>query len=79
MRPGEVGGPDAQVCFDLANVLRELGQKREAMERYLQAVEIDKDFGYAWNNLGIVLCELGRKEAASTAFRRGSGRDSTCV
>ena len=71
----QVGGPDAQVCFDLANVLRELGQKREAMERYLQAVEVEKDFGDAWNNLGLVLCDLGRREAACTAFRRALAAD----
>jgi tetratricopeptide (TPR) repeat protein len=66
----QLGGPDAQVCFDLANVLRELGQKRQAMERYLQAVEVDRNFADAWNNLGILLCEMGRREAACTAFRR---------
>ena len=66
----QLGGPDAQVCFDLANVLAAQGQKREAMERYLQAVEVDRDFGDAWNNLGVLLCAIGRREAACTAFRR---------
>ena len=60
------GGPDAEVCFDLANVLRGLGERQQAMERYLQAVEIDSKFSDAWNNLGLCLAELEKPQEACT-------------
>ena len=66
----QVGGPDAQVCFDLAHVLAAAGQHQAAIERYLQAVELNRDFAGAWNNLGVLLAEMKRPHAACTAFRR---------
>jgi tetratricopeptide (TPR) repeat protein len=65
-----LGGPDAQVCFDLANVLHQLGHRQQAMERYHQVLEIDPRHADAWNNLGLVLSELDRPEEAVSAFRR---------
>lgn len=64
-----IGGPDADVCFNLANVLHALGRKEQAAERYRQAVEIDREFVEAWNNLGNVLAELGQREEAVVAYR----------
>lgn len=69
------GGPDATICFDLANVLRLLGEPQQAMERYLQAVEIDPKFSDAWSNLGLCLSELGKPEEACSAFRRAVDAD----
>ena len=66
----QVGGPDAQVCFDLAHVLAAAGQHQAAIERYMQAVELNRDFADAWNNLGVLLAEMKRPYAACTAFRR---------
>jgi tetratricopeptide (TPR) repeat protein len=63
-----VGGPSAQICFDLAGVLSALGQKYQALERYLQVVEIDPQHSDGWNNLGVTLCELNRHEEAVAAF-----------
>ena len=65
-----VGGPDAQICFDLAHVLNELGEKERAAERYQQVIELDPTRADAWNNLGILLLELGHQDAALDAFRR---------
>jgi tetratricopeptide (TPR) repeat protein len=62
-------GPDAQLCFNLANVLNAQGQKQSAIERFRQAVEIDPSFADAWNNLGIALCEIEQLEEACAAFR----------
>jgi DNA-binding transcriptional MerR regulator len=65
-----LGGPDADLCFDLANVLHQLGHRQQALERYHQVLEIDPKHIDAWNNLGLVLCELDRPEEACSAFRR---------
>jgi TPR repeat len=37
-----------------------------AVERYYQAVELDRADVDAWNNLGVVLAELGRTSEATT-------------
>ena len=47
-----------------------MGQKELAAERYSQAAETDGSFAEAWNNLGVVLVELGKPEEAVTAFER---------
>jgi tetratricopeptide (TPR) repeat protein len=65
-----VGGPDADTCFNLANVLYGNGAKQEASERYWQAVELKQDYAEAWNNLGVVLGDLEHHEDAEGAFRK---------
>src|SRR5262249_2831787 len=52
------GGPDAITCFNLGNVLFQMGHKEQAAERLQQAVEIDPRIAEAWNNLGNVLSDL---------------------
>src|SRR5262249_12429586 len=56
--------------FDLASVLTKLGRLPQAIERYLQAVELDPDYTDAWNNLGILQADTGDLDAACHAFRR---------
>lgn len=70
-----LGGPDAEICFDLANVLRAQGKRPQAVERYLQAVEIDPHYADAWNNLGTTLADLMRPEDACSAFRKAVASD----
>jgi DNA-binding transcriptional MerR regulator len=70
-----IGGPSAVTCFNLANVLRALGHKSQALERYSQAVEVEPDFADAWNNLGTLLAEMGRADDACAAFRRALAAD----
>jgi DNA-binding transcriptional MerR regulator len=65
-----LGGPDAQVCFNLANVLYALGQYEGAAERFRQSVEINHGFAEAWNNLGTVLTELDQHDEAIAAYRK---------
>jgi tetratricopeptide (TPR) repeat protein len=65
-----VGGPDAEACFNLGNVLYALGQQAQAAERFHQAVEIEPDSVGAWNNLGSVLADLGQCEDAVGALRQ---------
>jgi tetratricopeptide (TPR) repeat protein len=64
------GGPQAQICFDLAHALAAQGKHEQAVERYQQAIEIDPNLADAYNNLGISLCELERREEAVEAFLR---------
>jgi tetratricopeptide (TPR) repeat protein len=70
-----LAGPEAQVCFSLANVLAALDRKESAIERYRQSVEMDPRFGDAWNNLGALLAETSRVEEACDAFRKALAID----
>lgn len=63
------GGPTPDLCFNLANVLGELGKLESALERLQQTVELDPGHVQAWNNLGIVLAELNQPAEAAHALR----------
>jgi hypothetical protein len=65
-----IGGPQAEVAFNLGNVLYAQRRTGEAVQRYLQAVELQASFAAAWNNLGNALADLGRHAAAIDAYRR---------
>ncbi len=62
------GGPTAEVCFILAELLYRLGDLPAARERYYMAVELDEDFVEARANLGCVLAESGQLELAAAAL-----------
>ncbi len=62
------GGPKAEICFLLAEVLYRMGDVAGARERYYAAVELDEDLIEARNNLGCVLMEIGETELATAAF-----------
>ena len=62
------GGPNAEVCFMLAELLYQLGDLPAARERYYMAVELDEDYVEARANLGCVLAETGERELAVAAF-----------
>jgi tetratricopeptide (TPR) repeat protein len=64
------GGPQALLCFNLANVLYARGDKTAAAERFAQAVELDPNFAEGWNNLGIALSALEQKSEAVEAFQQ---------
>lgn len=70
-----LGGPDAQLCFNLGNVLAKRGQPARAAERFWQAVELQPDYSEAWNNLGLVLVELGELPEAVRAYREALKSD----
>jgi tetratricopeptide (TPR) repeat protein len=63
-------GPDAVVCFNLANSLYAAGQPEAAAQHYRQVVELDPQSAEAWNNLGNVLAELGDYRRAVAALQR---------
>lgn len=63
-------GPDADVCFNLANVLSRMGQSQAAIERLHQAVTLDGQHVDAWNNLGNLLAKAERWKESCAAYRR---------
>lgn len=63
------GGPSAEVCFQLADVLYRMGDLSAARERYYMAVELDENFVEARCNLGCLLAETGERELALAAFQ----------
>lgn len=62
------GGPVAEVCFELAEILYRLDDLAGARERYFMAIELDENYVEARANLGCVLVELGQHELAAAAF-----------
>ena len=61
-------GPQADVHFQLAELLYRQGEIQAARERYFSAIELDPDFVEARANLGCVLVETGKLELAIAAF-----------
>lgn len=62
-------GPNADVCFQLAEVLYRQADLGGARERYYTAVELDPCMVEARANLGCVLSEQGHTEAAIVEFQ----------
>jgi len=63
------GGPDSELCFQIAEILYRLGDLSGARERYYMAMELDEDYVEARANLGCVLAETGEPDMAIAAFR----------
>lgn len=62
------GGPRAEVCFQLAELLYRMGDLAGARERYYIAIELDENYVEARANLGCVLAESGQLQLAVAAF-----------
>jgi len=62
------GGPQPELCFQLAEVLYRAGDLAAARERYFVALELDENYIEARANLGCVLLDQGEKELAVAAF-----------
>ena len=63
------GGPNPEICFQVAELLYRLGDLSAARERYYMAIELDEDYVEARANLGCVLAETGQHELAVAAFQ----------
>jgi tetratricopeptide (TPR) repeat protein len=61
-------GLQADVCFQIAELLYRLGDIQGARERYFVALEIDPDMVEARANLGCVLVECNQIDLAIAAF-----------
>jgi len=62
-------GPNAEVSFQLAELLYRMGDVTAARERYYAAIELDEDYVEARANLGCVLAETGQADLAVAAFQ----------
>jgi len=60
----------AETHYKMGNVLHEQGKLEDAIESYIQALELNPKFVEAYNNLGNVLKELGRLEEAIESYKR---------
>jgi Flp pilus assembly protein TadD len=58
----------AQVDFGIRVAQKNLW--KEAVFRFEKAIEIDKTYGGAWNNLGIAYEQLGRFDEARKAYEK---------
>lgn len=63
-----VGGPQPEICFQLAELLYRQGDVAGARERYYMTIELDEDYVEARANLGCVLVESGQVDLAVAAF-----------
>lgn len=61
-------GPNADICFQIAELLYRTGDITAARERYFVALELSPDLVEARANLGCVLAECGEVELAIAAF-----------
>src|SRR5438093_1127346 len=63
--------PDyAEACYNLGNVLKDLGRPGEAAARFRQAVALRPTYAAAYNNLGLALTEAGRPAEAVVLLRQ---------
>ena len=62
------GGPNADICFALAELYYRLGDLTAARERYFMAIELDESFVEARANLGCLLAEQGQLQMAMAAL-----------
>jgi tetratricopeptide (TPR) repeat protein len=62
-------GPNAEVCFQLAEVLYRQADLGAARERYMMALELEPGLVEARANLGCVLAEYGQNELAVDVFQ----------
>ena len=69
-----IDGPDAEVNFQMAELLYRMGDISAARERYYTALELDDDYVEARANLGCVLAETGQSELAVAAFQGALAR-----
>lgn len=59
----------SDIHFKLGTEYHEAGQYEDAIARYRQAINIDRQFGPAYVNLGLAYLGLGRRREAIHAFR----------
>jgi tetratricopeptide (TPR) repeat protein len=55
---------------ELGNLLLRQGRRKDARDRFEQAVKIDKEYAAAWNNLGVARFAMNEKGEAKTAYRK---------
>ena len=71
----ERGEIDADILSGVGSAQLKLGRLGQAERTLRQAVEQDENFVPAWNNLGVVLMEIGQYGEASLMFKRAFALD----
>ena len=69
----------AEIWFNLGNVLYALGRTDEAVDSLRRATDLDPCFVESWNNLGNALAEAGRSDEAIGAWKRALAIDPSCA
>ncbi len=61
---------DAKAEVDFGIVVAQKGLWKEAIFRFQKAIEIDKDYAQAWNDLAIAYEQMGKFDEARQAYER---------
>jgi len=76
LRAGAENGLNADVLSALGSANLRLGRLNQAKQLLESAVKKDPEFVPAWNNLGVVLMELGHEGEARRVFRNAFALDN---
>ncbi|MFC3881256.1 tetratricopeptide repeat protein [Algoriphagus namhaensis] len=68
-KAAEIPGAPAMASFMKARAQHQLGDTKEALASYGQAIQIDKDFGQAYYNRGLLKIATGRIGSACEDFQ----------
>ena len=60
----------AEIYYKQGNILHDQGKLEDAIESYIQALQLNPKFVGVYNNLGNVLKDLGRLEEAIESYKR---------
>nr|WP_287937258.1 tetratricopeptide repeat protein [Algoriphagus sp.] len=71
----EISGAPAMASFLKGRALHQLGMPEDALKAYGRAIQIDKDFGQAYYNRGMLKVALERKKQACEDFKLASVLD----
>lgn len=71
----EISGAPAMASFLKARALHQLGLPEDALKAYGSAIQIDKDFGQAYLNRGLLKIALDRNKQACEDFKLASMLD----
>lgn len=71
----EISGAPAMASFLKARALHQLGLPEDALKSYGSAIQIDKDFGQAYFNRGLLKIALDRNKQACEDFKLASMLD----
>jgi tetratricopeptide (TPR) repeat protein len=65
-----LGHDDADACFDLANVLMQLGHVGDAIQNYRRVVQLRPRHESAWHKLGLAYARAGLYSESADCLRR---------
>lgn len=66
---------EANVFFEQGAKLQEMGNYKEAAQKYEQAIKVDRKYAEAWSNLGYTLRKRGKFDQAVKAYKKAINLD----